>query len=217
MDNPNASVRESWYTRIFARVYDPVMRKMEERVLSRYRRRLLGNLHGNVLEIGAGTGINFKYYPKACRVVASEPSAQMLRFASDRALASDVMAEITFIQAGVGSSELEKTVPEQGFDAIVCTLVLCTIPDPLAAVRSFKRWLKPGGKLIVLEHVHTNAQPRKTVHELINPAWKVLAEGCHLTRDTPSLLRNEGFFPVEEERFTKVLPFYVAVMHQNLN
>ncbi len=215
MDNPNASVHESWYTRIFARVYDPVMRKLEERVLSRYRRQLIGNLEGDVLEVGAGTGINFKYYTKACRVLASEPSAQMLRFARQRALDSDVQATITLIQAGVGSAELEKTVPQQGFDAIVCTLVLCTIPEPLAAIRSFKCWLKPGGKLIVLEHVHSNAQPRKTVHELINPAWKVLAEGCNLTRDTPSLLKEEGFSPLEEERFIKLLPFYVAVMQRN--
>lgn len=212
MDNPNASVHETWYTRIFARVYDPFMRKMEERVLSRHRRRLLGSLSGDVLEVGSGTGINFGFYPSGCRVTASEPSAQMLRFAGGRMRSGSVKAEITFVQAGVGSPELEKLIPATGLDAIVCTLVLCTIPDPASAIHSFRRWLKPDGKLIVLEHVHAHSQPRRRIHEFINPVWKVLAEGCNLTRDTPRLLRDGGFVPVEEEQFTKVLPFYVAVM-----
>lgn len=212
MDNPNASVHETWYTRIFARVYDPIMQKMEERVLSRHRRRLLGGLSGDVLEVGSGTGINFGFYPSECKVIASEPSAQMLRFAEERVRSENVKADITLVQTGVGSPELDKMIPETSLDAIVCTLVLCTIPDPVAAIRSFKRWLKPDGKLIVLEHVHAHTQPRRKVHELINPTWKVLAEGCHLTRDTPKLLQEEGFVPMEEEQFTKVLPFYVAVM-----
>src|SRR5690606_21531989 len=140
-------------TRIFARVYDPFMQKMEERVLSRHRRRLLGGLSGDVLEVGSGTGINFGFYPSECKVIASEPSAQMLRFAEERVRSENVKAEITLVQTGVGSPELDKMIPETSLDAIVCTLVLCTIPDPVAAIRSFKRWLKPDGKLIVLEHV----------------------------------------------------------------
>lgn len=212
MENPNAFVHESWYTQIFARVYDSFMQKMEQRVLSRHRKRLLEGLKGDVLEVGSGTGINFQFYPSKCRVIASEPSAQMLRFAQDRARSENVKADITLVQEGVGSPELEKMVPNGGLDAIVCTLVLCTIPDPIAAIRNFKDWLKPEGKLIVLEHVHAHKQPRRAIHELLNPAWKVLAEGCHLTRNTPDLLQQEGFLPIEKEEFTKVLPFYVAIM-----
>lgn len=210
--HPNASVHDSWYTKVFARVYDPVMEKMEQRVLSKHRKRLLSTLSGNILEVGSGTGINFPIYPKGCSVLASEPSAPMLRFAERRLHSMDVLAEIRVIQAGVGSAELETQVPAGGFDAIVCTLVLCTIPDPVAAVRSFKRWLRPGGRLIVLEHVHAHNQPRRMLHALLNPAWKVLAEGCNLTRDTSVLLKQEGFVPDTEEQFTKVLPFYVAVL-----
>jgi len=210
--SPNASVNETWYSRVFARVYDPFMQRMEERVLSRHRSRMIGALSGDVLEVGAGTGINFQYYPSGCRVIASEPSAQMLRFATDRLNAVDAMADIRLVQAGVGSPGLARLIPADGLDAIVCTLVLCTVPDPVAAIRSFRQWLKPDGRLIVIEHVHGSAQPRRSVHEFLNPAWKVLAEGCHLTRDTPRLLRDGGFVPVEEVRFVKVVPFYIATL-----
>jgi len=213
-ENKNASVKDTFYSRFFARIYDPFMERMEARVLSKYRKRLLGSLSGDVLEVGSGTGINFPYYPPGCRVLASEPSAQMLRFAQNRIASDEVKADISVIHAGVGSPELAKLIPANGLDAIVCTLVLCTIPDPVAAVRDFKRWLKPGGRLIVLEHVHAPNGVRRAVHQFLNPAWNVLAEGCHLTRETANMLRNEGFVAESEEHFTKVLPFYVAVLRQ---
>lgn len=214
MPDRNANVRESFYSRLFARFYDPFMQRMEERVLYRYRQRLLSGLSGDILEVGSGTGINFPLYPRDCRVIASEPSEHMLHFAQERLRTSAVKAEILPVKAGVGSEQLRMLIPEGGLDAIVCTLVLCTIPDPAAAVHDFKQWLKQDGQLIVLEHVHSSAQPRRMIHNLLNPAWKVLAEGCHLTRDTATMLRNEGFVAVAEERFTKVLPFYVAVMRK---
>jgi ubiquinone/menaquinone biosynthesis C-methylase UbiE len=213
----NATVHESWYTKVFAKIYDPFMAKMEQRVLSRHRSRLLGGLTGNILEIGSGTGINFPLYPKGCHVIASEPSVQMLQLAEKRLKSTEIRADITLVHAGAGSPELEAMVPVGGFDAIVCTLVLCTIPDPEAAVGSFKHWLRSGGKLVVLEHVHANSQPRRTLHACLNPAWKVLAEGCHLTRDTKALLRKQGFIADSEEEFIKVLPFYAAVLHLDGN
>jgi ubiquinone/menaquinone biosynthesis C-methylase UbiE len=208
----NSRVEDSLYSRLFAKVYDPVMRKLEERVLLRYRKQLLSGLSGHVLEVGSGTGVNFPLYPKGCHIIASEPSEHMLRLAQQRSHAADVRADIRLVMAGVGSTDLAAMIPEEGLDAVVCTLVLCTIPDPVAAVRDFKRWLKPEGKLIVLEHVHAHNQPRRMLHALLNPAWKVLAEGCNLTRETPDMLKQEGFVPESEEQFTKVLPFYVAVL-----
>jgi len=214
MSDRNATVNESFYSRLFARFYDPFMHRMEERVLHRHRLRLLSKLQGDVLEVGSGTGINFPLYQEGCRVIASEPSEHMLRLAQERLRSSDIKAAIHPVLAGVGSSDLDALIPAEGLDAIVCTLVLCTIPDPAAAVRDFKRWLKPDGLLIVLEHVHAKTQPRRAVHQLLNPAWKVLAEGCHLTRDTAAMLRHGGFVATEEEQFTKVLPFYVAAMRK---
>lgn len=210
--NPNAHIKEGFYSKVFARIYDPFMEAMEHKVLSRYRKQLLEPLQGNILEVGSGTGINFKLYPKGCHVIASEPSEHMLKYASERLRTEDIQADIEIVLAGVGSEELKKYVPEDGFDAIVCTLVLCTIPEPEKAVADFKQWLKPPGKLIILEHVHARTQPRKTFHNLINPAWKHLAEGCHINRDTAKMLRDQGFVAEWQHDFIKVLPFHVSVM-----
>lgn len=214
MENPNADLKEGFYSKLFARFYDPFMEELELKVLSKYRKRLLEPLHGNVLEVGSGTGVNFKLYPKGCHVVASEPSEHMLKYAKERLKMDKVQADIELVLAGVGSKELEKHVPEGGFDAIVCTLVLCTIPDPELAVESFRKWLKPHGRLIILEHVHAKTQPRKLFHELVNPAWKHLAEGCHINRDTAQMLKEKGFVSEWEEDFIKLIPFHVSVMRQ---
>lgn len=212
MESANSNIKETFYSKIFARFYDPFMESMEQKVLLRYRKQLLEPLQGNILEVGSGTGINFKLYPKGCKVIASEPSEHMLKYAQERMKMERVEAEIQLVLAGVGSDELEKYVPKEGFDAIVCTLVLCTIPKPEAAVASFKDWLKPNGKLIILEHVHGKSRRRKAVHNLINPAWKRFAEGCHINRDTAKMLRESGFTAEWEHDFTKVLPFHVSVM-----
>ena len=212
MENPNANLKEGFYSKLFARFYDPFMESMEQKVLGRYRKQLLEPLTGNILEVGSGTGINFKLYPKNCHVVASEPSEHMLRYATERLRTETVEATIELVLAGVGSQELEKHVPKNGFDAIVCTLVLCTIPNPELAVASFKKWLKPDGKLIILEHVHAQTQPRKAVHSFLNPAWKHFAEGCNLTRNTAKMLRDSGFEAEWEHDFIKLMPFHVAIM-----
>lgn len=212
MSNPNADLKEGFYSKLFARFYDPFMESLEEKILSKYRKQLLEPLQGNILEVGSGTGINFSLYPKGCHVIASEPSEHMLKYAEERLKMESVEAEIELVLAGVGSDALEKYIPEEGFDAIVCTLVLCTIPKPELAVESFKNWLKPDGNLVILEHVHAKTAPRKMFHNVINPAWKRFAEGCHINRDTAKMLRDSGFSAEWEHDFLKVLPFHVSVM-----
>lgn len=212
MENPNAGLKEGFYSKLFARFYDPFMEAMEQKVLGRYRKQLLEPLMGDILEVGSGTGINFKLYPKACRVIASEPSEHMLKYAEARLKMEAIEADIRLVLAGVGSAELENYVPKDGFDAIVCTLVLCTIPEPEEAVQRFKKWLKPEGKLIILEHVHAKTQPRKAFHAMLNPAWKHFAEGCHINRNTAEMLKQSGFEAEWEHDFVKVIPFHVSVM-----
>ena len=212
MSNPNATIKEGFYSKVFARIYDPFMESMEQKVLGKYRKQLIEPLQGHILEVGSGTGINFSLYPKGCHVVASEPSEHMLRYAMERLRTQTVQATIEPVLAGVGSPELEKHVPPGGFDAIVCTLVLCTIPEPEKAVQSFRKWLKPDGRLIVLEHVHAQTFPRKLVHNVLNPAWKRVAEGCNLTRNTAQMLRANGFVAEWEHDFIKVMPFHVSIM-----
>jgi hypothetical protein len=85
--------------------------------------------------------------------------------------------------------------------------VLCTIPHPAIALQRMHQWLKPGGKLIILEHIHGQSKMRRAVHTMLNPLWKHAAEGCHLTRDTDKLIPKMGFIAQKEDYFTKVLPF----------
>lgn len=123
-------------------------------------------------------------------------------------------ADIHIVQAGIGDKTFLENIPEGGFDAIVFTLVLCTIPDPEAALQQCLQWLKPGGKVVVLEHIASSDPWGYRLQKAINPVWRHLAEGCNLHRHTDKLLEDMGFRKVSEEYFTKVLPFYVAVLEK---
>lgn len=208
MCNTNQAPRHtSWYASIFARLYDPFMEKMEEKILRPRRRALLEPLSGNVLEVGAGTGINLPLYASRARVLAIEPSVPMLRKAQERLQDAPIQAEVRLLHAGVGDNF---PLPEKGFDAVVCTLVLCTIPRPDEALQRIKSMLTPGGKLVILEHIAARHTSNRFLQKLINPCWKHVAEGCHLTRDTDKRLRQHGFLPEGETYFTKGLRFYQA-------
>lgn len=208
----NGARPDSLWSRVFARVYDPVMSNLEEKVLWHHRLKLITPLTGNILEVGAGTGVNFKFYNPSAKVLACEPSEAMCTQALSRAADLKLLNQITVVQAGIGDELLSGQVPAEGFDAIVFTLVLCTIPDPKLAIETVKRWLKPNGKLVVLEHVVPDHWFRKGVHRAINPVWNRVAEGCDLCRDTEKLLREGGFRTVEDESFTAGVPFYKAVL-----
>jgi SAM-dependent methyltransferase len=210
MSNINAARPGGIYSKLFSAIYDPFMSRFEARILLKRRRKLLTTLQGNILEVGAGTGINFPLYPAGTKVLAIEPSADMLKKAGEKTPGESYAADIRLLLAGIGDKALEQEVPKAGFDAIVFTLVLCTIPDPEAALRQSVAWLKPGGKIIVLEHIASSDKWGYRVQQAINPFWKHLAEGCNLHRHTDKLLKDMGFNVEHEEYFTKMLPFYVA-------
>ncbi len=205
--NAHAPKSESWYTRLLARVYDSITASAEDRWLGRWRKAMLADLRGTVLEVGAGTGVNFPFYAPGTHVIACEPSAAMAARARKMLASSRVKTNVTLLEAGVGAPEVAAHVPAEGFDAIVCTLVLCTIPDPAAALADFRHWLKPDGRLVLIEHVRAETQLGQGLQEAVQPLWYHLAEGCHLTRDTGALVRAAGLEPVWEERAVRGLPF----------
>ena len=212
MSDKNRARPDNWYRRLVARFYDRFLADLEERVLVYKRTELLGDLQGQVLEIGAGTGANFPHYPAGAKVLAIEPSAGMLAYAQKKLQHHQIAAHIELLQAGVGDTVVADRLPPDSLDAIVATLVLCTIPDPEAALRHFHRWLKPEGRLYILEHIRSAVPSTQLIQDLANPLWKHLADGCHLNRATDQTLRALGFIPVWERYFTKGLPFYQAVM-----
>ncbi len=208
--------QESAYTRLFARIYDTFMRRIEKSVLGQRRKTLLEQLEGNILEIGAGTGVNFPYYHAKARVLACEPSASMLKRAETQ-LDRLETSNIELIHAGLGDEQLAERLPKGGYDYIVCTLVLCTVPDLDAALKALQSWLKPTGQLIVLEHIRAKGTLGKALQWTIGPLWRSLAEGCHLYRDTDQKLKDYHFEAEQEEYFSKILPFYQAKLRPQTN
>lgn len=159
----------------------------ERTVLGRLRSELLCGLHGDVIEVGAGTGANFPYYSAATRVLALEPDKAMFVRAQKRL--RDSAARITLELAG---DERMATLPAQSFDAVVFTMVLCTVPDMQTALAAARRVLKRTGSLVVLEHVRSHGA-LGTWQDRLRPLWERVAAGCQLNRDIRTAVAQAGF------------------------
>ena len=171
----------------FAAVYDRLLASQEKKFLGDIRAQMLADLTGDVLEIGAGTGANFKYYPKDLRVIATEPDPYMLERA--RARLGAASAKIDLRQA----SAEDLPFADSSFDFVIDTLVLCSVPDPSKALAEIKRVLKPGGELRLYEHVRYENPVGGLSQDIISPAWQWFGAGCHPNRRTEQTLRDAGF------------------------
>jgi len=165
-------------------------------LLGAKKRALFGELPGTVLEIGAGTGANLRYYRPGTRLIAVEPNPHMhgalARAARRRGITLELRAE--------GAESIG--VPDGSVDAVVSTLVLCTVPDPVAAVREVRRVLRPGGRFYFVEHVR--AGDRTGYHALqraVAGPWGWFFEGCDVLRDTERVLADGGFAGLTVDRY----------------
>ena len=163
---------------IVAAVYDRWMWPQEALGFRRQRQRMLREAVGRVLEIAAGTGLNFPLYVRADEVVATEPDPYMLKRARRRVTAAP--CPVTLVQADAEALPFENGY----FDSVVITLGLCTIPSAEAAVREARRVLKPDGQLLFLEHVRSLDRRVAHLQDLADPAWSRLAGGCHPNRQS---------------------------------
>lgn len=171
----------------FAALYDPLQRAAERSWLGRAREELLGEIEGEVLEIGAGTGASLPHYRRAGRVVAAEPDREMRRRLAEKAERAAVPVEVVDWPA----ERLE--APDGTFDVVVSTLVLCTAPEPRRALAEVRRVLRPGGQLWFIEHVAGDDPRRLAWKRRLEPMWSWFALGCRLTQDTVSMMETEGF------------------------
>lgn len=189
-------------SRAMAWIYDRFMRASERACVAAWRAELLAPLDGEVLEVGAGTGANLAHYPPLTRLVVAEPDRYMRAHLSKRIRESGVRVELS--DAGLAALPF----PDESFDAVVCTLVLCSVPDPAQALGEMRRVLRPGGRLVFLEHVAAERADRLAWQRRIEPLWKRLAGNCHLTRDTAAAIRAAGFTLDGEQRESvrKALP-----------
>lgn len=160
------------------------------------RSRVCSGLHGDVVELGFGSGLNVPHYPPAVTAVtAIEPADRAWALAADRLAASPVPVA----RRGVDGQELP--LDDDSQDTALSTWTLCTIPDPAAALAEVRRVLKPGGTLHFVEHgLAPDEKVRRWQHRL-EPVQKRLAGGCHLTRRITDLLVHAGFEIVERDEF----------------
>jgi ubiquinone/menaquinone biosynthesis C-methylase UbiE len=171
---------------VFAAAYDPMTRSLERAILGERRARLFAGLDGQVLEVGAGTGANLPYLRRASRVVAAEPDAAMRRRLAARVAQAAVPVEL--------SSDPAENLryPDASFDAVVFTLVLCSVTSPDRALAEARRVLRPSGRLIVLEHVRGIGRLARW-QDRVTPLWSLLNAGCHPGRDTAAAIERAGF------------------------
>jgi ubiquinone/menaquinone biosynthesis C-methylase UbiE len=189
---------------VLAIFYDRVLEASERAGLREDRRALLAHARGEVLEIGAGTGLNLALYPRTGveRIVVSEPDRHMARRLRGRVGGAPAPVEIV----GAGGEDLP--FGDASFDTVVATLLLCSVADPAIVLAEVARVLRPGGRFLFLEHVRAHDAGLARWQDRLTPLWKVVAGNCHPNRSTLATLRASPLVVIDvtEGRIPKAAP-----------
>jgi ubiquinone/menaquinone biosynthesis C-methylase UbiE len=191
---------------IFARFYDRMTAGTERAGLGQMRRELLSSAAGRVLELGAGTGHNLEYYPaEVTELVMTEPDPHMASRLRERLSREGTAAGKPSV---IVAPAEELPFDDGSFDAVVATLVLCTVEDPDRALIEARRVLVEGGRLLYLEHVRSSSPRRAWWQDRLERPWGFFAGGCHPNRATDQLLADAGFWidTLERTRLPKAPP-----------
>jgi SAM-dependent methyltransferase len=160
---------------------------LDNRSTREIRSRVCRGLHGDVVEIGFGTGLNLPHLPASVRQLhAVDPMRKGARLAADRIKTCRVPVHL----AGLDGQSLP--FPDDSADAVLSTWTLCTIPDAVAALREAKRVLRPGGTLHFVEHGASPDEKVRRWQDRLDPLQSRIAVGCHLNRDIPGLIEEAG-------------------------
>lgn len=189
---------------LLARIIDGAMWPMR-----RLRKKMVSQASGQVLEVGVGTGLNFACYDDIELLHGVEPDPYMLKRAEKRSENLDYPIHLH----EVGGEALP--FEDASFDTVVATWVLCTIPEPELALAEMYRVLRPGGRMIYVEHTRSKNRLASTVQDGLNPIWKTFAGGCNINRDSVSMIHEVGFSevtvkPSGSENWT-IFPMYRGI------
>jgi ubiquinone/menaquinone biosynthesis C-methylase UbiE len=192
--------KRGWRAWLFARAMSQVD-SLHDTLIAGYKQRLLADLRGNVLEIGPGAGANFDYFDAGVRWVGVEPNPHMHPY-----LHASAAQHGRDIELHTGYTEA-LPVADASMDAVVSTLVLCSVIDLDASLAEIQRVLKPGGKYIFIEHVAAPVgSALRRVQNGVRPLWSFLGDGCHPNREIWRYIEGAGFSHVEIEHFSVNIP-----------
>ncbi|MCD2192091.1 class I SAM-dependent methyltransferase [Actinomycetospora endophytica] len=183
-----SAARSRPWARVFAAIYDPLLKGGERAGMSRSRHDLLAQVRGRTLEIGSGTGLNLGHYPDGVQdLVLAEPEPAMRRRLQDAVRRGGHRHEVIDARAE------RLPFPDASIDTVVSTLVLCTVDAPDRALREIRRVLRPGGQLLFIEHVRSESPTLARWQDRLAGPWQAFAEGCRCNRATAELMAACGF------------------------
>lgn|SRR5574337_223966 len=195
-----ATSHAGWRKRVFAWMLAKGNARYERAMADR-KRALLGQISGTVVEIGPGAGVNLGYYAPGVRWIGVEPNPYFQPYLQRKAEKLGLRVELR------GGTAERLGLEDSSADAVVSTLVLCSVEDLEAALREISRVLKPGGHFVFIEHV---AAPRGTWLRQLQRTWRplarIFADGCHPDRETCTAIESAGFAEVKLDRFRAPLP-----------
>jgi ubiquinone/menaquinone biosynthesis C-methylase UbiE len=202
-------IYDATWGRGFAALYDRASKGSEDAGLREMRRETLAEASGRTIDLGAGTGANLGLFPsQVTELVLAEPDEHMVRRLRPKVAASGRGGEV------VEASAEDLPFEDSSFDTAVFTLVLCTVPDPDAALAEAARVLRPGGRLLFVEHVRAEDMGLANWQDRLEMPWRFLADGCHCNRDTISAIEASplSLQRVEKTRLPKVPPIVRPVV-----
>lgn len=200
---------EKKYNR-FSIVYDILEWPVEKLLFSRWRKRIIGNANGKVLEVGVGTGKNLPYYSKKAKVTGIDISKGMLGKAIKKSKKLKIDCRLLLMDAE------NMKFGNNSFDTALCTFILCSVPNPVKALKEMRRVCKPNGRIIMIEHVLSKNRLFALWQKLHNPITRWLV-GVNINRDTIANIRKAGLEIVSEENLAVKDVFKYIVCSPNKN
>ncbi len=189
---------------IFARMYEHMAASFEVKGAAEHRHELLSDLAGRVIEVGAGTGLNFRHYPSTVtEVIAVEPESRLRDAARAAAKSAPVPVQV------IDGTADDLPVEAQTLDAGVVSLVLCSVPNQEAALRELFRVIRPGGELRFYEHVLAKDPRWASRQHGVAPIWRRFGGGCNPDRETSAAISAAGF-QIEQCRELLFAPNWIA-------
>lgn len=168
-------------------IYDICSRLLIEPKLVPLRKQLLGSLRGEIVAVGAGTGVDFPFFDSTAHVLALEPDEGMRRVAQRKLSSSRARIEIL----DADDTYMDR-LPENTVDAVIFTLCLCSVSNAAETLARARQVLRPHGKIAVIEHVRSSGLLGR-IEDFVTPAWRRLVGNCHLNRDSARTIARAGF------------------------